>query len=139
MLEDCIRDMELQYKHQEWTNYINNHTCKYFHIVAAVDFQQQLNHGSYPIAFSNWFFDFRANTHMIGNRDLLTDVRPALLSNVTTANGSFLLIIAHGIVVINKSKRINQVMFIPVLCKNLLFDGKLAKDGHYTLFGPWKC
>lgn len=136
MLKDCIRDMELQIKHQEWANYINNHTYKYSHTVAAVDFQQQLNHGSYPIAFPDWFFDFRANTHMIGNRYLLTYLRPALLSNVTTANGRSLLIIAHGTAVINKSKRINQVMFILVLCKNLLFNGKLAKDGHYTLFGP---
>ena len=86
----------------------------------------------------NWYLDSGASTHVTGNRDLLTEIRRGPNSQITTANGRALPVMAQGALTLSGNK-ISEVLYVPGLCKNLLSVGKFADTGHYTLFGPRHC
>jgi hypothetical protein len=117
---------------------VEDHTCEDAHTTAAVDLHH-LGLAPYSFALLEWFFDSSASTHVIGNRALLTDVRPAPLSTITTANVNSLPIVAHGTAAIDKNKKVKQVMYVFCLRKNLLSVGKLVEEGHNMLCGSKRC
>ena len=45
----------------------------------------------------------------------------------------------QGLASSDLNKEIQRVLYVPGMCKNLLFVGKFADEVHYTLFGPRNC
>jgi hypothetical protein len=87
----------------------------------------------------DWFLDSGATTHVTGNRDLLTDIRIAPKSNVTTVGGNALPVEGHGKATISDNKVVDNILYVPSMKKNLLSVGKFADQGMITLFSSRNC
>jgi hypothetical protein len=83
----------------------------------------------------NWFLDSGATTHVTGNRELLTDIRIAPKSNVTTVGGNALPVEGHDKAIVSGNKVVDNILYVPGMQKNLLPVGKFADEGLLTLFG----
>jgi hypothetical protein len=87
----------------------------------------------------DWFLDSGANAHVTGNKALLTDIRDASKSTVTTAGSNSLLVMGHGKTNLDENKVIDNILYIPSMTKNLLSIGKFVDEGLLTLFGSRNC
>jgi hypothetical protein len=87
----------------------------------------------------DWFLDSGATTHIIGNRELLTNIRVAPKSNVITVGGNALSVEGHGKAIVSRNKVVDNILYVPGLQKNLLSVGKFADEGLLTLFGFRQC
>ena len=139
-----IRELELSaptWKRKEWAHSVDNpasvETTNDVALAQVIDVcAAEITSQRQP---DDWFIDSGASAHVTGDRTLISDVRSAPQSNVTTAGGRVLPIMGQGSANLDKNKEIQRVLYVPGMCKNLLSVGKFADAGHYTLFGPHKC
>ena len=143
-LKNKIRDLELgapTWKKKEWANSAedkpsgetsNDAALEQVFEVCAAEIKSQRQ----P---DNWFIDSGASAHVTGDRKLISDVRAAPQSTVTTAGGRVLPVMGQGSANLDINKEIQRILYVPGMCKNLLSVGKFADEGHFTLFRPNKC
>lgn len=90
----------------------------------------------------DWFVDSGASSHITGSRRALTNFAPAMPStsnsSVSTANGARLAVAGQGTVTLYNNK-VNKVLYVPGISKNLVSVGKLADHGHHVLFTRREC
>jgi transposase InsO family protein len=143
-LKNKIRDLEISaptWKKKDWANSTEDHPAgetsndaalaQVFEVCAA-----EIKSQREP---DDCFIDSGASAHVTSDRNLISDVRNAPQSNVTTAGGRVLPVMGQGSTNLDLNKEIQRILYIPGMYKNLLSVGKFADDGHYTLFGPKKC
>jgi hypothetical protein len=140
-LKNKIRDLEISaptWKKKEWANSTEDHPAgetsndaalaQVFEVCATeIKSQRQPD---------DWFIDSGASAHVTGDRNLISDVRNAPQSNVTTAGGRVLPVMGQGSANLDLTKEIQRVLYVPGMYKNLLSVGKFADEGHYTYSGP---
>ncbi len=85
-----------------------------------------------------WYFDTRASSHMMCNREWLHDYQPVTIEhNVILGNDLHLPVTGHGTIkatVYAGAKPVEiclpDIILVPVLRKNLLSPNKLLKNGY---------
>lgn len=149
-LEEKIREIRLanNYQGSSWKKSSQAHIAEaesHEDTVEDIEEYMEEEHEAYatealsiPTA-SNWYLDSGASMHVTGNKSLLFDVRKGPNSQITTANGRSLPVNAQGAITLPGNKRLSEVLYVPGLCKNLLSVGRLADEGHFTLFGAKNC
>ncbi|KAI5342602.1 hypothetical protein L3X38_010477 [Prunus dulcis] len=89
-----------------------------------------------------WYIDSGCSNHMIGNVDLLVDVRTNVARKVQIPNGALVNVVGMGSLVIDTTKGrkyIREVMYLPGLKENLLSVGQIDEHGYCLVFGAGVC
>lgn len=76
--------------------------------------------------YKEWFIDSGATTLVTSNLDLLSHVKNALKSAMTTTSRNLLLITGKGSATIDANKAIDNVYYVLDTVKILLFVGNLS-------------
>lgn len=97
---------------------------------------------------NDWFLDSGASHHMCNERERFTNVRPTAKKEVTMANNSQLPVIGAGQVRLKLDRgadlavmtaELNDVLFVPDLCTNLMSVSQLRNKGCSVKFSAGGC
>lgn len=96
---------------------------------------------------NEWYIDSGASSHMTNTKDWMVDERESSLNDVMVADNNRLKVEAVGSVklTLDRGKKepmnadVNDVLFVPNLCANLLSVSQLVKRGNRIEFDPDGC
>ncbi|CAL9020204.1 unnamed protein product [Prunus brigantina] len=89
-----------------------------------------------------WYVDSGCSNHMIGNLELLVDVRTNVAGKVQMPTGTLVSVAGIGSLRIDTAKGrkyIRDVMYLPGLKENLLSVGQMDEHGYCLVFGEGMC
>lgn len=98
--------------------------------------------GSFSVSSAgkeNWYFDSGASAHMSSNEALFNGNIEPKVAEVTVANNSKMMVKGVGNIDLptianRESVELNDVLFVPELCLNLLSVSKIVQKGHEVRF-----
>lgn len=96
---------------------------------------------------NDWYIDSGASSHMVNTQDWMVDARQSSLDDVMVADNNRLKVEAVGSVklTLDRGKEqpmdatVNDVLYVPKLCANLLSVSQLVKRGNTIKFDKDGC
>jgi hypothetical protein len=91
---------------------------------------------------TNWYLDSGAISYVIRDLTKFTEMKHIVEINlVSFVLGQFHKVHGKCIVVVvhNKEIKMNNVLYVPSVKKNLLFIGAIVNMGYVVMFSPNKC
>jgi hypothetical protein len=87
----------------------------------------------------NWIVDTGVSNYVMRNKSLVSNMKKCpIATNIRTANGAILPVAGKDFVTLFENKVAEQVLYVPGVCKNLLFVGSFADRGNLILFDAKK-
>lgn len=89
-----------------------------------------------------WYIDSGATAHMTSQHDLITDMQSSESAFVTVANNTSLKVQGKGVVKLaltHANVKVDNVLYVPELCANLLSVSAMMKKGLRIEFGKTEC
>ncbi|BBN69056.1 transposable element gene, partial [Prunus dulcis] len=137
------KSWEAKDKSQQNNYSAQNHTSTQFSNQENTKPQMQgnlfyANCSTTEIKTNEWYIDSGCSNHMIGNLELLVDVRTNVAGRVQMPTGALVSVAGIGSLSIDTAKagNIREVMYLPGLKENLLSVGQM--DETWVLSGVWR-
>jgi hypothetical protein len=95
------------------------------------------------IAEDNWFLDFGVTSHVIGNKNLMSDLHSSSVPSNKLIGAQIMPIVANSTVkksdVTNEIKSIYNVLYMPGVHTNLLSVERFTDQGYLVTFTSTQC